>query len=120
MHPSRMKLLTFFSILLVAFLPACPKEAENPTVTVSDAGTDSDAEPPDGPAGTYKVPDCQKACIKLGEIGCPEAIRKAGEDSCYVVCKRAQESGKFDFKPACIAKARDKSSVLACGTYRCK
>ena len=123
---------------------ACqPKPAECPpsiTITVSDAGaepphpiqdettvivTDPDGgvteytEPFDR-AGGYLFPTCAAACSNMVRLTCTSARQRPGEDSCYVVCKRAEGTGgRIDLKPACLAAAKTKAAIRACGTYRC-
>lgn len=110
--------------------PRCPDPIT--IVTTTDAGAelaDSAARPaqPDGGdepfdlAGTsYSSPPCASACTNLKRLGCPEGAGRPGEDSCYVVCRRAEATrGKIDFKPACIGAATNRYQLRACGTYRC-
>lgn len=82
-------------------------------------GTDGGVEPLDG-VGAYAVPQCASACANLARLRCPEGKGRAGEDSCYVVCKRAVSTrGRIDLKPECVAAAKSVSAVRACETYRC-
>ena len=53
-------------------------------------------------------------CVLLGVSGC-----RHGEDSCYVICQRAEGTGKIDLKTACVANASTLVLIRACGTYRC-
>lgn len=108
------------------FLDGCKKTDTTPpdatvVVIVADGGTPTDTwdEPTDGPGATYLSPLCAKACINLRKLECLDGYRRPGEDSCYVVCKRAEGTGKIDFHTQCIIDARDLAGVRACGTYRC-
>ena len=85
-----------------------------------DGGSDSDeyTEPFDTPTG-YSAPNCAGACRNLQTKRCPEAVTRKGEDSCYVVCQRAEATGKIDFKTVCVARATSQAAIRACGTYRC-
>ena len=139
-----MKLSPFLALsLAVHSLGACcaaPPIVEPPIVIVplsdasapsADAGADvSEGEPYlyegvtdpfDGPmVGTYAYPACAGACSMLVKHGCPDGKYVRGQDSCYTVCKRAEETkGKVDFKPACIARATSLAALKACNTYRC-
>lgn len=97
--------------------PNCPA----PFVIVAGDGGETDSgydEPFDTPAG-YSQPMCAAACANLRLRGCPEGTTRPGEDSCYVVCMRAEETRVIDFKTSCVAKAKTKIEIKRCGTYRC-
>ena len=107
--------------------PKCPDaitvvERDGGTTTVVVTGPDGGViEEPFDVAGGYASPECAAACTTLQRVGCPEARTRPGEDSCYVVCKRAEATrGRIDFKPRCVAAARTREAVLACGTYECR
>jgi hypothetical protein len=115
-------------ILAGFFLPACCKPCayppEPPVVVIDvDGGnalTDAgEYQEPFDTAGAYLVPACASACSTLRRVGCEDGFSRPGEDTCYIVCKRAQLSGVMDFKPACVTAATSKEAVRACGTYRC-
>lgn len=121
---------------MAAVLAAClergPAAPEPSIVDVRrcDAGANADAaafdaaipdydEPFDAPAG-YFAPACASACANLKANRCPEGSTRPGEDSCYIVCRRAEATrGRVDFKPGCIAAAQGREAIRACGTYRC-
>ncbi len=86
-------------------------------IQVPDGG--SFDEPPDMSSGGYAMPACARACVNLQTLGCPEAAKYPGEDSCYVVCKRAESTGKIDFNLPCVEKASTREELRACKTYRC-
>lgn len=98
---------------------ACP---ESVVMVVSDAAAaaqDPDDEPFDI-AGGYSTPTCLEACLNLKRHGCPEGTSRPGEDSCYIVCRRSEATnGRVNFKPACVAAAKDVTEIRACKTYRC-
>ena len=108
--------------------PPAPKPDETTVVvTLPDGGSIVlEGEPFDAASG-YSSPDCAAACANLARVrdatrpnGCPEAKTVPGEDSCYVVCRRAAATnGRIDFKPRCIAAAKTIATLRACGTYRC-
>lgn len=99
--------------------PVVSDGGHGPADATADASPREYAEPVDGPTG-YLYPACASSCLNLLRVGCPEGRPRPGEDSCYVVCKRAEmTSGRIDFKPRCIAAAHDRAAVRACGTYRC-
>ena len=89
--------------------------------TTPDPPADADTEPPDdGGSGSTSASICESACRNLATHRCPEAVTRPGEDSCVVVCQRAQATrGRIDLKPRCIAAAKSRAAILACGTYRC-
>jgi len=99
-------------LVLVGFFacrePNCPD-----SVVIIQPSTDAATD------GEVKVPACGEACVQLAKLGCPEATPKQGEESCYVVCARAEETKRFSLKPACIAKAATVDEARACGTVRC-
>lgn len=101
----------------------CRKEGTYPpeppvVVIVVDGGGQDYDEPFDAPGG-YVVPECAAACATLRALDCEDGFRRPGEDTCYVLCKRAQLSGVMDFKPGCVAGKTSKAAVRSCGTYRC-
>lgn len=111
--------------------PTCPDTRVIEVVTARDAGTDGasaaddagiiDNEEPLDIAGGYTSPSCASACANLRRLHCPEGATRPGEDSCYVVCRRAESTrGRIDFKPRCVAAARDRTALAACETYRCR
>ena len=116
--------------LAIASLSACERPAACPcpdsvvtVVPLDPSGDGGTIEPDDEPfdiAGGYSTPVCLEACLNLKRLGCPEARNRPGEDSCYVVCRRAESTNKHvSFRPDCIAAAKDKRALLACNTYRC-
>lgn len=104
-------------LILVGFFacrePNCPDSIV--VIQPPDAGL-ADAEELDG---TKKPSACGDACVQLAKLGCPESTPKPGEESCFIVCTRAEETKRFSLKPACIAKAATVAEVRACGTVRC-
>lgn len=133
---TRLPLASLATALVIGAFAACQTPAATcpePIVIVSsDAAAPLDDPsraigPPDiiydepfDAADKYTVPACAAACANLEAHGCGEAVRRAGEDSCYVTCKRAEATGgRINFKPQCIAAAKDRTAIRACGTYRC-
>ena len=99
--------------------PVSPTIDGSVLAQVPDTGTPDYAEPFDV-AGGYAVPICASACANLLRHTCPEGQHRPCEDSCYIVCKRAEGTrGRLDFKPRCVTAAADKAAIRACGTYRC-
>lgn len=90
--------------------PNSTDAALDASMGVLDAGEDLDAA---------RYPACAKACINLGALGCPEARAVDGGQSCYAVCAHAEETHKFDLKPACLAAAKSIAEAKACGSVRC-
>ena len=58
---------------------------------------------------------CSEACANLVVLGCAEG----SDPSCAATCQEAQDSGKIDLRPACLAAAKSVGEVLACGTVVC-
>lgn len=109
------------SLIAAAFVPACKScpPPEHITVLVGDAGPY--VEPFDTPDGAgYRNAPCAKACANLQDKSCPDGFKRPGEDSCYVVCRNAEETGKIDFHVDCIAAAKDRAAIAACHSYRCQ
>lgn len=95
---------------------AAPDVDASYVTDLTDAGLDE----PFDVAGGYQTPICASACASLKANGCSEGSARPGEDSCYVLCRRAEATGgRIDLKPRCVAAARGKAAVRACGTYRC-
>ncbi len=116
----------FALTFVIGALVACrPSRTEPPPYTPMplDPGAIADAglpEPPDLSDGGFAAPACANACANLLRLNCGEGRVRPGEDSCYLVCKRAESTeGRVDFKPACIASAPDVNALRACKTYRC-
>jgi hypothetical protein len=76
-------------------------------------------DPPDAPNGSYTLPKCASACSHLRALRCSDGTSRPGEDSCYVVCKRAEGSGKIDFHLDCVNTAKTIAAVRLCHSYRC-
>lgn len=118
--------ILYLTLLLNAATIACERPAACPesvimivTPDASIAAQDPDDEPFDLPGG-YASPVCLDACLNLKRQGCPEGVPRPGEDSCYIVCRRAQATGgRVDFRPACVAAASNRTEIQACKTYRC-
>ena len=91
----------------------------NPDPASADASADASTEPLDDSDST-SASICAAACRNLATYRCPEAVTRPGEDSCVIVCQRAETTrGRIDLKPRCIAAAKSRAAILACGTYRC-
>ena len=110
---------------LVAGCPPPPKppptdadaqviDVVTPESGAADAGDDSD------PDGALRSPACKNACLRLRQLGCPEAETPDGGKTCYMLCADAEASGKFRLKPDCVAAAQTVETVRACGTVRCQ
>jgi hypothetical protein len=55
---------------------------------------------------------CQSACAQVKKFGCPEAA------DCLATCSK--EGSKINFKLSCLARAKTKSALQACGSVACK
>ncbi len=109
------------SALLVFACETKPPEpvVPQPPLIVGDGGAFD--EPFDNASsGGYLQPKCAKACANLQTLKCPDGFRREGEDSCYVVCRRATESGKIDFKLDCVIAAKSQDEVRSCKSYQCR
>lgn len=114
-----MKLPLTFSLAVGVVIGSCTPVHLTPEQVFPDDNGPY-LEPFDAPIGTgYAVPKCAQACANIQAKRCPEATTRPGEDSCYVVCSRAEATGKIDFKTQCVAAAKSQSAIRACGTYRC-
>jgi hypothetical protein len=94
------------------FLLACPGTPVTPTPDASDASTLKEAAP--FPSTSYVDDDnlgdvCDIACLKLWQLGCPEAGRNdAG--TCPTLCRK---SGPL-LDASCVARATTIPGVQAC------
>lgn len=124
----RLRALPTFAFLVfygwaLAELTGCPQTPEPPHVDPIDGGyppgqVDAlDGEDP--PVETATVPACAKACKNLKALGCPEAERLDGGSTCYAVCAKAEQSGKFGLHPSCVAAAKTAGEARNCGSIRC-
>jgi hypothetical protein len=91
-------------------VPNALADASVAPLAVLDAGEDLDAA---------RYPMCAKACANLATLGCPEARRVDGGQTCYAVCVHTEETHKFDLKPTCLAAAKTVAEAKACGSVRC-
>lgn len=107
-------------IVIVSTDAAAPLEDETTVIVTDPDGGITEYTEPFDVAGGYASPVCASACANLLRFQCPEGKVKPGEDSCYVVCRRAEGTGgRIDFKPRCVTAARSKTAIRACRTYRC-
>lgn len=63
------------------------------------------------------VATCETACVRLAELGCPEARMTPDGTTCPTACHRAERY--VDLRHACIVHAASVDDVRACGTVRC-
>ena len=114
-------LLAVGTALGMASLPGCPHRSPLTPPNDADAGWGEDIDPSQDPDALV---DAGReigvaACTRLAKLGCPEAERVAGRDSCVVVFRKAQAEQLTDLKPACVAASKTVDAVRACGTVRC-
>lgn len=110
-----------FSIgcLIFAACAGCPPRPDpigpvpDAEITYTEAGLDAKPSPID--ASTLTA--CDLMCRTLRELGCPEGSPDGAV--CEVVCTHAQGSRLTDLHPSCVAAARSKAEVRACGSVRC-
>ena len=57
---------------------------------------------------------CVQACLALRTVPCREGFSVDGGQSCEQVCQHTM-GGVFDIHPECLAKAKTKADVIACG-----
>lgn len=109
-------LASFLSFPIVAMLACGPAPKPKPPEVYFDAADfiDGQVDP-----GTAEFPACALACMNLARMGCKEAATLDGGLSCYDVCAKAEGSGRFSLRPACVAGAVDREALRACGTVRC-
>lgn len=104
--------MRILALLLFAMLACCHSPA--PVPPAPEAGDASaEAEAPDA---SLPGVTCASACANLAQLGCPEGI----SPKCVPTCERIQGSRITDVKPDCLATAKDKAAVRACGlSVRC-
>lgn len=107
-----------FVLLAIASCREPNTPPPSPPIVLATQDGGAYEEPFDTPSG-YRVPGCARSCENLRKRNCPEGITRVGEDSCYVVCRRAEETSKIDFNTSCVEKAETQEAIRACGTYRC-
>lgn len=112
-------LLAVSSLTALGACPPNPFPPEPPIVIVEADGGVYD-EPPDMTSGGYSNLRCARGCANLQSNKCPDGFHRPGEDSCYVVCKRSEATGKIDFNLDCIIGAKNQVEIRACRTYRCQ
>jgi hypothetical protein len=64
------------------------------------------------------VATCERACMHLSELGCPESRITPGGTTCPTACRRASQLVDMDLE--CVVSSRDRDEVRACGTVRCR
>lgn len=124
-----------FVLIIGCCLLGCPPSPKPPVVDASDASldvgdagpqidatavVDAAVDPDEAPDGTVKNKACAAACAKMKALGCPEAVKPDGGQTCYNVCAHAESSGKFSLKPDCVASKNTIEELKTCGTVRCK
>lgn len=104
-----MKFLLLVGLLLI--LASCrPSSMLAPTIDATPDAYCVDA-------GALSL--CDRACLELAVLGCPESSgRPDGGESCGAFCERTEEAGIFSVHPACIADASTVGAARACG-IRC-
>jgi hypothetical protein len=110
------------SLAFALMAPNCqgptPPPPPEPDVVVVPPDT-HDAAP--APAQDASLPDagpldpCQAACLNLKALGC----LSSDVPTCTDVCRRVQDAGLTDLKPACLAAATSKAGARGCGSVRC-
>lgn len=106
---------------------ACtPKqECPAPVIVVQREPAQDFPAPDETEAGSLIGPDgvarqrCLRACSNLAMLGCPEAKKLAGGDSCTTTCARLLSSGFSAIDPECMADAKTKVDVRKCNV-RCE
>ena len=92
-----------------------------PPIVIFDGDAGAFDEPfDDVSSGGYANLRCARACARLQTLKCPDGFARPGEDSCYVTCKRAENTGKIDFHLDCVIAASSQAAVRKCGSYRCQ
>ena len=115
----RSRHLVIALVLIVVFV-GCPTTPAFPP-QVADAapwGYEDGSTGPNGPKPAHPV--CDRACVNLRALGCPEGTPVTGGDSCEDVCARSDLSGHFSIKPQCLADSGSVEQLRACGTVRCQ
>jgi hypothetical protein len=105
-----MKLVLAF-LVFVPTLMACGACRENP-VTPPDP-----PDPADGGAGGAPVvvlEPCERACLRLAELGCEEAQPTDDGASCVDVCRNVEDSGAVSLDPECVVQIAQCEDVDAC------
>jgi len=59
--------------------------------------------------------DCEPACAKLRQFGCPEATPTKVGESCEHLCVRLVDADMLGAGPDCIAAAKSVEALHDCG-----
>ena len=111
-------LFTIFPIVMFG----CPSTPPAPPIEPADVTTATVVEDaaPDVVDIANKATDfCPAACANLIKLGCPEGLEDAGQ-GCTSVCEHTQSSKLFNMKASCLAAAKTKTEVKACGSVTCQ
>lgn len=103
----------FWSVL------ACETPPPRPVAPVDVVPIPEDAGSEEPTLDAARFPECALACTHLRLLGCEEGRTPDGGLSCYAICAKAEASGTFTLKPACVAAAPSKEALRKCGTVRC-
>lgn len=63
--------------------------------------------------------NCDRACVGMTVLACPEGSPTERGTSCVAMCERLSASRVSSFKPDCAAKARSREQMRSCGV-RCE
>jgi hypothetical protein len=114
-------LITAIIAVAITLVCSCRRDLppEPPFVVFDGDGGAFDEPFDDLSSGGYSNHRCALVCAKLQSVKCSDGFKRPGEDSCYVVCKRAEDSGRIDFRLDCVLTKVTVAGVRECGTYRC-
>ena len=85
--------------IVLALCASCCAPAYDPGPSPVDAGT---------------LDDCERACARLAELGCPEAEPTPEGATCVDVCWNAESSGVVTLDPVCVAAINSCDELGAC------
>lgn len=63
----------------------------------------STSVPPENPQPEQSA--CERACLRMEELGCEEAQPDEDGTSCAVICEETQKAGLIDLEPEKIAES---------------
>ena len=114
-----MKTILTLGMLVLSSCPPAPNPPapqDGGSAVVDAGGADaslpaSDAAPAPADAAPAPLTACGKACVNLAALGCSEGSAA----NCASTCDKAQSARLTDMHPDCLAAAKDKAAIRACG-----
>lgn len=61
-----------------------------------------------------ELPECERACMRLKDLGCKEAEPTPKGETCVEFCNKTQDSDLVSLNPQCVAEMKKCSEIDSC------